>query len=205
MNNLLIEDEINLLGKYNLNPTELFLIRLILLAKEYKQEDYLFSYMQLPIECRGDIRAALEALQNKGIILKEWKLPSKGERFEPTEIPFKVSFINEFHRTAKTMGKELFDAYPQFAHIQGKVVAIKSVSKKFNSLEDAFRFYGKSIRWNNKTHQEILELVDWAKNNTNEFINCSFSSFIIDQRWNDIKALRDGNIANVNFDAIQMI
>lgn len=202
---LSIEDTIAILAKYNLNPTELFIARLILLAQESQQEDYLFDYMQLPIECRGDIREAIISMQNKGVITKQYKIPDIGETFNPGDITFAINFTKNFHRAAKDMGKELFEHYPQFAHIKGKVVAIRSVSKKFDSLEDFYRFYGKSINWNDEVHHNILDLIDWAKDNTNEFINCSLVNFVIDKRYLDIQALKDGKLVNVNFDAIQMV
>ena len=49
-----------------------------------------------------------------------------------------------------------------------------------------------------------MELLDWAKNNT-QFIQFSLASFVIDRRWNELKALKNGEIANVNFNAVKMI
>ena len=102
------------------------------------------------------------------------------------------------------MGKELFEHYPQFATINNSIVPIRAVSKKFNSLEDAFRFYGKSIKWKPDVHEQIIDLLDWASQNTN-FINCSLASFIIDQKWNDLQALKDGDLVNVNYDTVKML
>ena len=74
-------------------------------------------------------------------------------------------FVKDFYKCSFELGKELFEIYPMFGIINGETVGIRSVSKKFDSLEDFYRFYGKSIRWNPDKHKEILELVEWAKEN----------------------------------------
>jgi hypothetical protein len=102
------------------------------------------------------------------------------------------------------MGKELFEMYPMFGNIQGCVTSIRGVSKKFDSLEDFYRAYGKAIKWNPETHQEILDLIKWAKDNT-QFIQFSLASFVVDRRWEELKALKDGDLANVNYNAIRML
>lgn len=101
------------------------------------------------------------------------------------------------------MGKELFEVFPQFGTINGNMIPLRTVAKKFDSLEDAYLRYGKSIRWNNERHNNILELVRWAKDNN--IINCSLASFIINQGWIDLEALKNGNGANINFDAIKLV
>ncbi len=77
-------------------------------------------------------------------------------------------------------------------------------AQKFDSPEDFYRAYGKAINWNPETHAKILELVEWAKNNT-QFIQFSLASFVIDRRWNELEALRNGDIANINFNAVKML
>ncbi len=79
---------------------------------------------------------------------------------------------------------------------------LRGVTKKFNSLEDCYRAYGKAINWNPEKHKEILELIDWAKNYTN-FIQFSLASFVVDRHWETLEALRDGKISNINFDTIK--
>ena len=102
------------------------------------------------------------------------------------------------------MGQELYDAYPMFGNINGATVSLRGISKKYDSPEDFYRAYGKAINWNPETHAKILELVEWAKNNT-QFIQFSLASFVIDRRWNELEALRNGDIANINFNAVKML
>ena len=96
----------------------------------------------------------------------------------------------------------MFEVYPQFGSIQGNIVGIRSVSKKFDSLEDAYFKYGKSIRWDIDRHNHIMELVRWAK--SNNIINYTLASFIIDQRWLELEALRDG-AGNINYDNVRLL
>lgn len=87
--------------------------------------------------------------------------------------------------------------------INGSPTSIRSVSKKFNSLEDFYRFYGKSINWNPQKHEQIIELVKWgAENNV---INCTLCNFVIDHKWEILEAMRNGEMGNTNFDAIKLV
>ena len=201
--NSTIDEELGILNKYHLNPNELFVIRILLLAAE-EDDTYLYRYFTIPEEDRGNFRDILVKLQDKGIILKSYKIPKKGESFNPVEVPFNKNFIKGFHKESFELGKELYDAYPMFGNINGATVALRGISKKFDSPEDFYRAYGKAINWNPETHAEIMELLDWAKNNT-QFIQFSLASFVIDRRWNELKALKNGEIANVNFNAVKMI
>ena len=101
------------------------------------------------------------------------------------------------------MGKELFEAYPMFGIINGVNVGIRSVSKKFDTLEDFYRFYGKTIRNKPETHSYILELVNWAKENN--ILTNTLANFVIDHKWNELEALKNGELVNVNFDAIKLV
>ena len=201
--NLNIDEEIAILEKYQLTPNELFVVRLILVTKEGYPENYLFKFLQIN-DCKKGFRPTLVSLQNKGVILKSYKIPDKGQSFDPAAIPFSKNFETALYRSAFDMGQELYEAYPMFAEIQGATVSIRGVSKKFNTLEDAFRYYGKQIRWNQETHKHILELLDWAQNNTS-FINFSLATFLVDRKWEEIEALKNGDITNVNYNSMRSI
>ena len=55
---------------------------------------------------------------------------------------------------------------------------------------------------NSSYHNNIIELVKWG--NDNDIINCSLASFIINNGWNDLQALKDGGL-NINLDSVKMI
>ena len=101
------------------------------------------------------------------------------------------------------MGEELFDVYPQTLIISGIAYNAKRVSKKFDSLEQAFFKYAKYIRNDPETHREILELIEWGKENQYNFT--TLDSFIVDMGWMALKAQKEGIGTNINLEATQLI
>ena len=96
---LTLENEICLLEKYNLTPTELFTVKLILLAKEDGEYEWLQRLSQII-----KLRDVLVNLQNKKIILRNWKLPKEGNQLIIEEIPFNQNFQKQFFRASFEMG-----------------------------------------------------------------------------------------------------
>lgn len=198
------EEQLNMIEKYGLNPTELFIINLIFLTQEGYEEPYLLRFLKIK-ENKESFRPTLVELQKKGIILKSYNIPEKGQRFDPLEIPFNQNFFKTYWKASFELGKELFDTYPMFTNINGVTCSLRGISKKFDSLEDFYRFYGKSIGWNAEKHKEIIDLITWEQENNVGFLRMSIASFVIEQKWVELKALKDGKIANVNFDTLVQI
>lgn len=178
------------------------LIRTLLILQDEDDENLFKDYIELLHDSNIKLRDVLLSLQEKEIILKSYKIPREGESFDPYAIQFNKNFIKALYKCSFELGKELFEVYPQFGSIQGNIVGIRSVSKKFDSLEDAYFKYGKSIRWDIDRHNHIMELVRWAK--SNNIINYTLASFIIDQRWLELEALRDG-AGNINYDNVRLL
>lgn len=197
-----IDNELIFLEKYNLTPTELMTIRTILLAQD-NQEDYLFKFNNILTKTDVKFRDILISLQNKQIITKAYKIPNEGESFEFEDVTFNKSIVRAFYRASFELGKELFNVYPQTTIVNGVIYALRRVSKKFNSLEDAFRVYGKTIRWDEELHNEIIELVKWGIDNDYSFT--TLDDFIVDNAWESIRAIRDGHAININFNAIKQL
>ena len=200
-----IDVEVALMEKYGVSPNELFIVKTILLAQEGYSENYLYRFLQIPEKNRGDVREIILSLQNKGIILKTYKIPKKGEAFDPVEIPINKAFFKNVYRSAFDMGKELFDAYPMFTTINGGMVSLRGIAKKFDSLEDFFRYYGKTINWNPELHKDILDLIQWEKDNNVGYINFSISTFVIEHKWEELKTLKEGKLNNINFDTFKSL
>lgn len=198
-----IDEEIAIMEKYGITPNELFVIKAILLLQEGYPEDYLLRYLKLPE--KEDFRTTLVNLQNKGIILKSYEIPKKGETFDPEEIQINKAFFKTVYRSGFDLGKELFDIYPMFTNIEGKIVGLRGISKKFDSLEDFYRFYGKAIKWDPKIHQRIIDLLNWEQNNNIGYINFSIASFVIEHKWEELEALKDGKIINTNFETLETL
>ena len=193
-----IDNEIIILEKYNLTPTELFTVKTILLAKEEGEYEWLQRLSKVV-----NLRNVIENLREKGIILKSWKLPKEGSQLIVEDIPINQNFQKQFFRASFEMGEELFDVYPQTLIISGIAYNAKRVSKKFDSLEQAFSKYAKYIRNDPETHREILELIEWGKENQYNFT--TLDSFIVDMGWMALKAQKEGIGTNINLEATQLI
>lgn len=165
MKDLNLEQQLIFCDKYIITPNELLLLEIILLAQEGEQPEIVYNYFNANVDARGLTRPMLERLQAVGIINKTYKIPQKGERLNIYDIPINKNVVKDFFKCSFEMGKELFENYPMFGLINGEPVGIRSVSKKFDSLEDFYRYYGKSISWKPDKHKYIMELVSWAKDN----------------------------------------
>lgn len=168
---------------------------MLLLSKEEDIQETIQRYFKLPEAARGSIIEMLESLQNKGIILKTYKLPKKGERFNPLDVPLSQSFQSHFFKASYELGKDLYDHYPTSTVVNGVEYKLRRVSKKFDSLEDAFRTYGKYIRWSQKTHEHVIKLIEWGKTNNYQFT--TLDDFIVDNDWLNIESMvSDGLLTN---------
>ena len=193
-----LENELAILEKYNLTPTELFAIRVILLAKEEGEYEWLQRFAQIV-----KLRETLNSLKEKGIILKSWKLPNQGSQLVVENIPINQNFQKQFFKASFEMGEELFEVYPQSTIVNGQYFNLRSVSHKFDSLEDAFSKYGKYIKNNPEKHLEILNLIEWGKENSYNFT--TLDRFIVDNAWKSIKNMKEQGIININSDCIRLI
>lgn len=202
MEHLRIDEELTILTKYKLTPNEFYLVKALILYDDFPK--YLTEYLQVCVVTNISIRDLLVSLQNKEIILKTYKIPEPGNPFKPEDVQLNKLFLKNYYKASFELGKELFEVYPQFADINGITVPLRSVSKKFDSMEDFFKFYAKSIKYNVDLHNKIIELTKWAADNTN-IINTTLVNYVVDQRWNDIEALKDGTQGNINFNTIKML
>ena len=193
-----IDNELALLERYKLEPTELFTVKVILLAKEEGEYEWLQRFAQTV-----NLRKIIVSLQEKGIILKSWKLPKEGSRLIVEEVPFNQNFQKQFFRASFEMGEELFYTYPQFLVINGISYNARRVSKKFDSLEDAFRNYAKSIKNDPIIHKNIIELIKWGIENNYNFT--TLDDFICDRSWIALESFKNGDGVNINAEAIQLI
>jgi hypothetical protein len=191
-----LEEQVVLLEKYKINSDELLFITVILLIQEGDESPYINLYFSLPSSCRGGIRELLISLQEKQIITKEYRIPPTGTKFIPEDVTFNKNFTKNFYKGSFWIGKELFEQYPISTVVNGTEYKLRRVSKKFDSLEDAYKAYGKAISWKPDIHQNVLELINWGKNNNYQFT--TLSDFIIDHDWLNIAAMKDNSILDSN-------
>lgn len=191
-----LEDQVVLLERYKINSDELLFITVILLIQEGDMNPYINLYFSLPTACRGSVRDLLISLQQKQIITKEYKVPPAGSTFVPEDVTFNKNFVKNFYRASFWIGKELFEIYPISTIVNGLEFKLRRVSKKFDSLEDAYQAYGKAISWKPEVHKHILELIEWGKENNYQFT--TLDSFIVDHDWLNIEAMKDNSTLNAN-------
>lgn len=190
--------------KYKLTAEEIMLIELLFLASiEEGHQEYLYKYLNLPIN-KTNLRDVLMILQNKGIIVKSYKIPPAGSKFDPESVEFNKLFLNNYRKFSGQLGSEFFDEYPSTAVINGSVVSLKNFSKVFDNEDEMFFYYGKSIGWNSENHQKVLDLIKWGKENNCNILNTNIGHFIRSKLWRDIEKFRDGE-GIITFDNMETI
>lgn len=146
---------------------------------------------------RGSTIDLLQGLQDAGVILKTYKIPEKGQKFDIFAVPINKNLVKDYHKSSFEMGEELFKTYPLSTVVNGIEYKLRRISKKFDSLEDAYRAYGKAIRWKPETHARVIELVEQGKENGYQFTN--LGDFIVDNDWLNMEAIsKDGVMMNSN-------
>ena len=195
-----LDNELILMRDYKLNPTELFVIKVILLAQD---GDY--TYLQQFNEIfNGQLRLLLESLQSKGIVIKAYKIPKEGTLFIPEDVQFNQNFLKRYYRSAFEMGEELFYTYPLSATVNGVMYNLRSFSKRFDSEQQAFQKYARNIKNNPELHQQILDDIRWGIENQYQGFT-TLDRFIIDRGWEFLHAMRNGEGTNLNLEATQLI
>ncbi len=198
-----VEQEIELLRKYNLTPNQLFLIKLWFITTEDQNPIPLKRYL----ESNGlDLVKELKILQDKQIIIKGCTIPNKIDSDNINEVQFNKLFVKNLFESSVDMFEELRDHYPKTTIINGVVTSLRAVHTlvKYNDpVYEPARIYGKLIKWNKEVHQKILDIIDWA--NEHNIINCSLGNFIIDRKWEDLEEIRNGDSVNYNYDAIKLL
>lgn len=191
---LSFDREIELMIKYQIFPEELLFIKLVFLAQEGHPE-YLSKYFS-QMSLKGAPRDTMLSLQEKGIINKSYKIPEKGQTFNPLDIDFNKNFMKSYLQHSYDMGMELFMSYPAFIIINGKQFSLKNIAKSFKSLDDFAFAYGKAIKFNVEKHKEIMELLEWAKEVN--ILNFGIIEFITSMKWLELKELKESGLTTFN-------
>jgi hypothetical protein len=188
-----LNEEINIYINSGLTPTELFILRLLFLAIDGEHK-YLINYLSNVSEGKKLFKAVLESLQNKKVINSTFKIPGEGEVLNYKNIPINKNFIKSYVRESHEIGKELFDEYPPFININGKMCSIKNFTKaNLFSLEEFCLYYAKSIKNAGVTHERVMDALRYAKEHN--IINYSIIEFIASMKYLEIEYIQSsGNI-----------
>lgn len=195
--NLSLKEEIDIFINIGLNPTELFIVRMLFLAQDGEPE-MLFNYVNNTTDGKDDLKKSLATLQDKGIILKGYNIPKEGEAFNYKIVPLNKNFLKKYIRESNQMGKELFELYPSHMLINGRRASIKNITKAgLFSLDEFCTFYAKQLKLSSITHERVMEALQFAVDN--ELIRYSLLEFIASQKWNEIEYIRDsGEVSGYN-------
>lgn len=199
-----LENQLLLMEKYGLTAEELLVIDLLFRASiEEGHSELLVKYFTMSIN-RSELRDLLESLQDKGIIVKSYKIPAKGQKFDPEAVEFNKNFLHNYRKFSGELGLEFFNEFPSIALIGGVEAPLKNYAKKFNSEEDFFYHYGKSIGWKQDKHEEIIELIRCGKENDCRLLNMNIADFVISKMWNSISELKNGD-GMMHFDSVTVL
>ena len=161
--NLSLKEEISIYINSGLTPTELFILRLLQLAIDGDATD-LINYLSNVPDGKLLFRRVLESLKEKKVILSSFKIPKEGESLNYKNIPFNKNFIKMYIKESNELGKEIFDAYPPFININGKMCSIKNFTKAgLYSFEEFCLYYAKAIKSAKVTHERVMEAVEYGK------------------------------------------
>ena len=191
---LSLKEEIEIYINNNITPTELFILRLLFLAMD-GDSSLLSNYISNVTDGKEVLKKVLQSLQNKGIINASFKIPKEGEVLKFKEIPINKNFIRSYIRDSHELGKELFNKYPPFMTINGRVASIKNFTKaNLFSLDEFCIFYAKQIKLSGVTHDRVMEALDFGVENN--LIRYSLLEFLASQKWLELEFIRDSGEVN---------
>lgn len=184
---LSIDREIKFMIKYQLTADELFVLRLVFFAQEGHSE-YITTFFT---ECQlgTPLREILKSLQTKGIINKSYTIPEEGAVFNADDVDLNKTTVTQFLQHSIDLGMELFEAYPAYTNINGRTFSLRNITKNFKDLDDMCWQYGRMIKFDQRKHEEILELLEYAKEN--DLIHSGICDFILSQGWLALELYRD--------------
>jgi hypothetical protein len=188
------EKQIEFMIKNQLTADELFLIKLILYAKEGK--DVLIKKYFTNAGLSKPLRDVLSDLQNKGIITKAYIIPEKNTIFNPTDVKFNKNFIKQIYQNTQDLGMELFEKYPAFVVINNTTYPLRNITKLYRSFDEFCFKYAEAINFNLEKHEEVLKLVEDAADSN--LINVNIASFVGSHGWEDLKAMQEKDLGTFN-------
>lgn len=202
MRHLNLKQQLIWCDTYKITPNELFLFEMLLLIQEDDNPELVKLYFSLSDESRGSIHSSLQRLQEQDLINKSYKIPPVESNFNPYDVPLNKNKVKQFYKCSFELGKDLWDAYPQFGLVNGNTVGLRAISDKDDTIEDFFARYGKEIKWNPAEHKRIIELINWAKEYN--IINYTISKFVRNHKWDELEALKNGD-SGYNYDVVKLI
>lgn len=192
--NIDLERKLAVMSKHGLNAEEWMMIELLFVAEDFPQ--LMVKYFN---ECKKDRipRQILIDLKDKKIFASSYRVPAEGEDFDPTQIEFSKTFINNYFKESFEAGWELFEEYPEYCQGSDRLYPARNITKNgFNDENDLFAKYNKSIQYKVENHEEVMEMLRWAKEQ--KLLSYGIVEYIVTRKWLAHKQLREtGEINNM--------
>ena len=179
---------LNIMSEYKLTADELLLVYLTFIAQSENGGNTNYFLRWYDSCGKYNLKNLFESLKEKGVILKNYN-PSA---YIPEEIEFNSNFLKKYFKLTGQLGQELYNAYPSYMYINGKIVSLKNISKIFRDLNELYFKYASIIKHSVDKHKEILDILEWAK--SQDLVTISLPEFIISCKWNEYKELRDKGV-----------
>lgn len=197
-----LNDVLRLMSDFNLSTDELLVTYLLFLCQREENEGlghtnlFLFWYR---MEGEEKLHTIFESLKKKKIIKADCQPTT------PADVEFTNVFVNKFLRHSDILGQELWSVYPEFKISNGVKYDWKNIAgrnSKFNDLSEFFFFYAKEIGNSIEKHDEIIDLIKWAKENNK--ICWSIREFVISHKWEQLKALKENPYEGEIVDSVML-
>lgn len=193
---------LNIMNEYKLTADEVMLVYLTFISQtENAQQEKGTYYFKKWFDGGGNerLKDLFKSLKDKGIIHKNYCPTS----YIPDEIEFNKNFLKKWIKYSGELGQELFNTYPAYITINGKMAPLRNISKQFHSLDAFYFHYATLIGHDKSKHKEIMELLKWGKERN--LITYSILEFIASQKWLDLKELKEsGSSGHLTTDSIYL-
>ena len=184
-----LDRKLEIMMKHGLTAEEWLFIELLWLAED-GQPEYLMKYCN---DCckQGPPRDTMLKLKDKKVFASSYKIPEAGENFDPTEVEFSKTFINNYFKGSFEAGRELFEAYPPFIQNSEMLLCANNITTKggYTDENDFFLKYNKAIQHKVENHYKVMEMLEWAKEH--KLINFSIVEYVVTRKWETHQQLRN--------------
>lgn len=190
MTNISIEEQIDLMKRFKLNGNQWFLCQILWLCQQEGGSKYLYKYFEeVNRDCVIPMQD-IETLVDNGVV----EPFDYRNRFYYDTIVFTPKFRDKLLIDFNDAGRELWDRFPseRSYRIDGKKLMTKKIGSEFNSIEDFYKYYAKSIKYSKAIHDEVLKGLQIAID-TNS-IDFTIVDFVKNKMWESFKEEAKGNV-----------
>lgn len=192
-----LDRKLEVMSKHSLTAEEWLFIELLWLCDD-GQPKYLEKYL---MDCRKDSLPldTLHTLKDKKVLNAKYKIPKPGETFDPDQVEFSRTFINNYFKYSCEAGMELFAAYPPFIQDSDMLLPANNITKGgYFDDQDFFFMYGKAIKNRPENHAEVMRSLEWAKEQ--KLIKYGICEYVASRKWNThLELMESGELNGIAY------